>query len=431
MYRFFLTFLYSIGIWSFSFTAYAENSQMLSVTPPLFQISVLPGNIWQSTIKVVNGNTYPLTVYAEVVNFQATGEQGQGKFTPILDGEHDKTTLADWININKGPYVIPPEQTGDVPFFVEVPTNAPPGGHYAAILVTTESPKDDKDSFAVLTSQAITSLMFMRVEGDVREIGNIRDFRTTHTFLQKPDVEFSLRFENKGNVHLQPRGSIRITNMWGTERGIIPVNYQTHFGNVLPESIRNFSFTWQSDFLLSDIGRYKAVATLAYGEEGSQSATATTYFWVIPLKGTLITLLVLALIIAIITYIVKSYIRRMLLLAGVDVDAQKRAPEKPSVSVVEVRHSRTKLAKVTAPLRSGVLDLRQRLSTVEESEGVFRTVVKFVMQYKVFFISVLLLVGIFIVGALYVGKVTNDDRGYRVIIDENGTKTVLDKNKKL
>ncbi len=240
------------------FPSYAQESQILSVTPPLFQLSALPGDIWQSSIKVVNGNSYPLTVFAEVVNFAPTGEAGQGKFIPILRDDkplEERATLAEWIEINEGPYTIPPEQTKDVSFFVEIPENASPGGHYSAILITTK-PSDSVDSaMAVQAVQSVTSLFFVRVEGDVDENGVIREFNISDGLLERPEAEFSLRFENKGNVHLQPKGDIVITNMWGTHRGSVPVNYQTHFGNVLPQSIRNFSFCWKSDFGIADIGR--------------------------------------------------------------------------------------------------------------------------------------------------------------------------------
>jgi hypothetical protein len=384
--------------------------------------------VWQSSIKVVNVNSYQLTVFPEVVNFEAVGEAGQGKFTPILHGDGEKSTLANWIHVDTGPKMIEPEQTGEITFFVEVPKDAPPGGHYAAILVTTEPPNTNGEKLAVRTSQAVTSLLFMRVEGDVHELATIREFRTTHSFLEKPEAEFALRFENKGNVHLQPRGYILITNMWGTERGRIPINYQTHFGNVLPKSIRDFTFTWQSDFSLSDIGRYKAVATLAYGQTGSQSATATTYFWVIPLKGTLITLAVLICFITLITMMVKAYIRRMLALAGVDVSGTKKQTQMHSEEdIVPETKVRPRLKKVTAPLRSGVLDLRERLSTVEESVSIIQTIFRFVMHYKVFFISLMILIGIFVTAVLYIGRVTDEDRAYKVTtVDENGTKTILD-----
>lgn len=432
------TFLvYSKGILVASFFVFlctphsivhAQEAQVMSVTPPLFQLSVLPGNVWSSSIKVVNSNQYPLTVYAEVVNFEAYGESGQGKFTPLIGEVKDASTLASWINIAPGPFVIPREQSKDIPLFVEVPPDAAPGGHYAAILITTQPPEKSAERLAVRTSQAVTSLFFARIEGDIHEEGSIREFTTAHSFLQRPEAEFSLRFENKGNVHLQPKGNIIITNMWGTERGMIPINSQTHFGNVLPQSIRNFEFTWKSDFKVTDIGRYKAIVTLAYGEDGVKSASAITYFWVIPVKATLITLIILFSCIGLIVWMIKVYIRRVLVLAGVDVDKMKKNSHHDPEQIVSSRATVKKntYRKVAAPIQSGVLDLRHRLTTANETADVFKTIISFVRQYKKFFISVFALILMFIALVVYIDHATVKDKDYTVIINEGDSQKKLE-----
>lgn len=397
--------------------SYAEEKQVMSVTPPLFQLSINPGDIWQSSVKVVNGNPYPLTVYAEVFNFKAVGETGQGRFIPLEESGGDKATLAEWINLPRGPYIIPPEQTVDVSFFVEVPKNASPGGHYAAIQISTEPPKDGGD-LAVFTSQVVTSLLFMRVEGDMHESATIREFRALDAFLDVPDAKFSLRFENKGNVHLQPKGNIVITNMWGTERGIIPINYQTHFGNVLPGTIRDFTFSWKSDFKLTDIGRYKAIATLGYGENEIKNVTSIAYFWIIPIKWTLIVLTILGVFITLITLMVKAYVRRMLMLAGVDVDKKGRKEEREEKISSKTPRTFHTYRAVAAPIRDGVLDLRTRLTTAEESLDIVTTIWRFVLSYKWFFISIGALIAIFIAITLYVSHATEQNQDYEVTIDE-------------
>lgn len=406
----------------------AQDAQIMSVTPPLFQLSIVPGSLWQSSVKVVNGNPYPLTVYAEVVNFEASGEAGQGKFLPLLGEEKDASTLGAWINIAPGPHVIQSEQSKEIPIFVEAPSNAAPGGHYAAVLITTQPPENSPDRLAVRTSQAVTSLFFARVEGEVNEQGSIREFTTTHSFAQKPEAEFSLRFENKGNVHLQPKGNIIITNMWGTERGMIPINSQSHFGNVLPQSIRNFKFTWSSDYKVTDIGRYKAIVTLAFGESGVKSASATAYFWVIPIKTTLITLLIITLCIVGIVWMIRAYVRRMLALAGVDMQQPKRIPTEARTESRSATLSTKKVSyrKVSAPIRDGVLDLRRRLDTAQESFDVVKTIVSFIVQYKIFFLSVGALIVMFIGLVIYIDQATIEDVDYTVIINEGDSEKKLD-----
>jgi hypothetical protein len=413
------TLLFSVGTRSI----HAQETQSLSVTPPLFQIGTKRGDIWPSTIKVVNNNPYPLSIYTEVVDFAAQGEKGQGRFIIPETNTRDPLLFSSWIEIARGPFFIEPEQAVNIPFFVAIPNDAPPGGHYAAVLVTTEPPKNEPGSLAVQTSQAVTSLFFLRVDGDVDERGDIREFRPLSAFVQKPDVAFKLRFENKGNVHLQPKGNIVISNMWGTERGSIPVNYQTHFGNVLPQSIREFTFSWQSRLSITDIGRYKAVASLGYGEDGSQTASAVTYFWVIPVKITLVTLLVIGGFVSLIVWMVRRYVRRMLILAGIDPDRKNddaSHDRRSEFSKVDLRTS------VSAPIRSGVLDLRRKLDTVEESFDVIRTITQFVIQYRVFFVSLFLLILMFVAAALYIGKATEEGVGYRVIITDGDHETTIE-----
>ncbi len=407
--------------------AHAADSQILSVTPPLFQLSAVRGDIWQSSIKVINGNPYPLTVYAEVVNFKATGEDGQGTFIPIINEDETAHTLAQWITITQGPHVIPSEQTEEISFFVEIPKDAPPGGHYAAVLISTEPPQN-AEKLAVKTSQVVSSLFFLRIEGDVQELGTIREFRATKSFLERPEAEFSLRFENKGNVHLQPRGNIIITNMWGTERGVIPVNYQTHFGNVLPNSIRDFKFAWKSTFAITDVGRYKVEATLAYGEDGVKTATAIAYFWIIPVKATLITLGILTLFISLIVLMIKAYVRRMLKLAGVPLYKEIPTLDSDEDSKVKILLSKQRQVyrKASAPLRSGVLDLRERLDKSEEFFDIFKSIYSFILTYKFFFLSMLVLIGIFISIASYIGKATEENQDYTVIIKQGDGTTTLE-----
>jgi hypothetical protein len=402
-----------------SFVHAADNKQVLSVTPPLFQISTVPGDIWQSSVKIVNGNSYPLTVYAEVVNFEPMGEGGQGRFIPLSKDPGESNTLADWVVINKGPIIVEPERTSDLTFFAEVPKDAAPGGHYAAIMISTEEPKSD-GGLAVLASQAVTSLLFLRVEGDVHEEGTIREFSLKDSFLSTPDAAFSLRFENKGNVHLQPRGQIVITNMWGTERGTIPINYQTHFGNVLPKSIRNFSFSWRSDFKFTDIGRYEAEVTLAYGTDGVKSTSGIAHFWVIPVKWTLVTVSVVGIFIWLLVLMVRAYVRRMLELAGVPV-SQKEVSQK-EITLLDAQ--KATYTHVAAPIRDGVLDLRRRLKD-EEHVGLVSTIVSFALNYKKFFVSLLVLIAIFIVISSYIGRATKEGNTYEIEIREGDASTTL------
>lgn len=284
----------------------------LTITPPLFQMTISPGEVWRSSLKIVNTNPYDLTVYASTINFEVSGEEGQGRFVPILESDANNYSLAKWIEITADPIFIPEGKSVDISFTVRIPKDAEAGGHYAAILVGTRPQNENANGVNVLVSSQVSSLFLARVNGDVREEGYIREFKVSRTFYEKLDIDFILRFENTGNVHLKPQGEIEIFDMWGSKMGKIFINEKSDFGNVLPRSVRKFIFNWQRDFNFLEVGRFKAVASISYGEDARQNVSRVVYFWILPSKlllGMVISFLVFILIIIFLT---RLYIKRSL-----------------------------------------------------------------------------------------------------------------------
>lgn len=391
----------------------AQASLTLSVSPTIFDMSASPSQEWPSTIRVINSNPYEIKVYANVVNFAPQGEGGQGKFLPVISEQAQGDTVAEWIHINEEELVIPAEKTVEIPFTIKVPDNASPGGHFAAILVGTKQPKNANEVTQVQTSQVVTTLVFLRVAGDINESGSIRSFRTTKGILESPEATFELRFENKGNVHILPQGEIKILNMWGEERGIIPINRDTLFGNVLPNSVRKYDFTWKGEWSLADIGRYTAIATIGYGEQQRQFADSETAFWVIPWKILGMVILVLVAFGYFFTWAIKMYVRRMLSMAGVPTSAaERKILEKKPVTI-----SGTKRMSLVAPIEAGMLDLRGRLGDSTSHWERIKTLTQFVGNYRVFFIVVLGALLFLTIVFLYVKSALVKERAYEVTIE--------------
>lgn len=350
-----------IGLVLLPLSARAQGDFSMTVTPPLFQLSVAPGNIWKSSITVVNTNAYDITVYARPVDFAPTGEEGRGEFLkPMsdLNGSTSPDALSGWIAVSREGFVVPRDQTLTIPFTVAVPENAPPGGHYAAIMVTNQAGDPEKGTINV--ASAIASLVFLSVAGDVEEVGVIRDFYPDKVFNTTPEASFTLRFENKGNVHLKPVGNIVITNMWGRPRGTIEIGGKNEFGNVLPGSVRKFNFTWRGDDTELDIGRYKAITTLSFGSEGRQNISRTISFWVVPVVPLLKIMGGLGIMLFFAIWGAKRYIRHAVELASRQsgVPMVPLAPESKQPPSMPVPATKVTLSTLVAPLRPRAIDLR-------------------------------------------------------------------------
>jgi len=387
----------------------AQSGLSLSISPTLFEISASPEQTWSSSVKVINSNPFEIRVSTEVVNFTPKGEGGQGTFVPIFSFETQGQTMAEWIALDNTEVVIPPEQTVQIPFTVTVPESAPPGGHYAALLIGTKSDSGFGNQSRVETSQVVSSLLFLRVAGDITEIGDIREFITEKSIYESPNVRFELRFENKGNVHIQPQGDIKILNMWGQERGIIPVNQRSLFGKVLPDSVRKYNFTWTGEWSMADIGRYSAIATLGYGEDEKQFTTAVTHFWIIPWKVLGSIILVLIGFIWLFTWGVKMYVKKMLLLAGVSPELQSMKRKRPKVARQKV--------SLVAPIEAGILDLRSRFHQSENWKSSILILFTAIKTYQVFIIVVAATLTFICAIVLYVLSASAPERSYEITVD--------------
>lgn len=406
--------LFSILIVSAAASANAQEKLSVTLTPPLYQLTIGPGESWTSSLKVVNNNPFDVTYYAQLVDMEANGETGQSRFIPILDPQDPtlvNSQLARWIHIEQTPIFIKAGQSRNLQFTVDIPQNAEPGGHYAAILVGTQPLSTSTLGSQMKISSFVSSLLFVRVKGEVIEAGRIREFTSDRSLYQTPKADFVLRFENTGNTHLKPEGSMTIYNMWGKERGSVKINQGAGFGNVLPQSIRRFEFSWEGEENVFDIGRYSASVTLAYGEDGRKNISATTYFWVIPLIPVSITLGILLGFVLMLVWFIRRYIRRALAL-----ERERFGVPQGFIPVPEVK---TPVRAMIEPLREGVVDLRSigsaPISIAEPSSSHSRlSFGQFLAKYRLFFafIIVILVAG----GAMwfYFGKVLVPERPFNI-----------------
>lgn len=261
----------------------------IKVSPVKVEEIVDPGQVLEEHLKVSNESDQPKTFYVYLRDFKAEGESGQARL--ISPGSEEGYFLASWINAPTEGIDFAPGEERVISYTISVPPETGPGGYYGAIVMGTEPPKlqgtnEDKGA-GIAVAQQTASLILLRVKGDVFEEAKVREFNTNKRFYSTPfDVNFTVRIENAGNVHVKPYGTIAITNILGKEVKLIRVNEKG--GNILPGSTRNFTdMGWSG---ANGFGRYKATLGLTYGastDEGGQgksSLIAGLYFWIIPWK---------------------------------------------------------------------------------------------------------------------------------------------------
>jgi hypothetical protein len=285
----------------------AQEGLSLRISPPILEIEVEPGNTYSDYIKVENLDEFEsITLYPQVVSFKAKGEEGAQEF--IEDSEETSTySLSQWMNISTDTLEIKPLERVVLPFTINIPLDAEPGGRYGAVLLGNQPSTEEELANNVSLGAKSGTIILARIAGDITESAKINSFNTDKDFYKYPPVDFELVVENTGNVHVKPLGAIEITNIFGKVVDEVTIN--EGLGNVLPDSTRKFSTTWDREGFT--LGRYKAALSLKYGEQSENYMTDILTFWVVPVKEVAIGLAVLVVVILLIILLIKSYNKRI------------------------------------------------------------------------------------------------------------------------
>jgi hypothetical protein len=258
------------------------------------------GETTEEIIEITNTSDQTLPVSVSINDFEPQGTNGRQLFLNSGAGD-PRFSLSSWINIKSSPKqeLLPHEKT-QISFSITPPLNAEEGGHYGAILFSSQPVGLEGTGTAVV--QKLGAIVLVKL-GKAVEEGHISKFSAERGFYNYPPVNFTTRFDNTGNVHVKPRGSISIYNWFGKKIANVLVNENAN--NVLAQTQRDFSSTWKDTFAF---GRYRAEEKLVYGDSG-QVETSVTYFWVIPWKWTLGAALLLFLLVLVSIYGIKHYNR--------------------------------------------------------------------------------------------------------------------------
>jgi len=296
----------------------------VTISPPKFEETVNTGDKIDKLVKITNNSAQAVTLTPIVQDFAAAKDEG-GNPTFVDPSEvNGSFSLATWINMDRTPITIKPQETAKIPFSILVPREAEPGGHYGTLFFVPPMAAGQ-----IRIEQRIGSLILVRVNGEIKEEGTLKTFdiftnpdTVIAENIKKADrrrlfsslpVTFTTRLEDTGNVHLKPQGKIEIRNIWGKkmksigteimlnstgaitgekEVDYLPVNNEG--GNVLPGSTRKFNTIWGKG---SAFGLYSATLNITYGSSGK--ASAKLWFWVVNWIYIVVFLIIVLLIVAI------------------------------------------------------------------------------------------------------------------------------------
>jgi len=273
-----------------SATAEEPESLGLGVRPAKLEMQAAPGTKETKTITVTNVSEQELTVKVSVYDFEITTNNILNYYRPG-DASY---SCAQWVDIGKKVFTLGPKKSQDVNLTLVVPKNVEPGGHYASVTFTSAG-KPSAGEVKVHTAVRLGVLILATSRGPLIREGKILSFRAfkesfwhwTNSFNRvakmkslKTSIKTSLArpvfiravFENRGNVHLNLKGTLRIKDFFGKTvfRERVP-EY-----TVLPKTKRYIDFNWKRPPLL---GKFSGQLNIKYAEGKTKTKKVSFYIF--------------------------------------------------------------------------------------------------------------------------------------------------------
>jgi len=286
----------TIGV-SFLAALTTQAAQGTSISPPNNEITADPGETITKTVTIQNSGDIPLQYKMVSNNFEATGENGDSTYMPNGTGG-----LADWISFSPANFSLAKGEAAEVKYTIEIPKNARAGGHYALLFAQASGiSANEQTGSSSTTGLQVGANVLLNVTGNITKEASIAQFSTPRGRINAgEDVEFSIKIQNSGNVHIAPQGTITIFRK-GVEVDSIAINETG--SRVLPNSTRKYTVVSEKTLLP---GPYTAVLNTGY-DGGRLEAPSISFavvgdsspwMWITGILTSLLILLLIAMLVS-------------------------------------------------------------------------------------------------------------------------------------
>lgn len=264
-----------------------ENQRSVTIVPPSVEFDGDPGGITEGTLKVVNNSQEPLTFSAKVRDFVVEDTLGTPRFLAD-DTLSQKHSAAAWIAVSPDTFTIQPGKTQQLSYYLQVPADARPGGHYAGVVYEPIGAIGVQGTGTGVEAR-LGSLFYVTVSGDILENATVKKFAPENVWNEYGPITINSQIQNFSDIHIRPTGTIVIKNLIGQTIQSVPLEER----NIYPEAVRDLTNTVGEKFMF---GPYTAELRATYGTNNSKTLFASVTFFIIPWKIVVLVLLAIVVV---------------------------------------------------------------------------------------------------------------------------------------
>lgn len=216
----------------------------IGVNPTVTEISLSPGKRKAGTFTVVNDGDKATKVKVEL---EAWGRKEGG------------VEVTSWLRIKPLKFELGSGETRKVKYKIEVPKGAK-GELMAMVFFGSIAPQGG--GVGIQTRFGVS--IYVAIKGTEVVEANIEKLNAARYGSESSEnsgINFGVTVENRGNVHLRPKGKVTVEDKDGNSVKEVDIFYGFP---VFPQAKRTFPAIWKGGELPP--GEYKAKATISYGE---------------------------------------------------------------------------------------------------------------------------------------------------------------------
>ncbi len=155
----------------------------------------------------------------------------------LLEGSSgftQKYGLTSWLSLEADTVVLQPKESRAVLVSIDNRSSLQPGGHYGAVVASVNSLNDQVGNHVVVNQQLLSLILVDKVGGEHYDL-KLDRVNQNGNWLHLPN-DIRLRFQNPGNVHVVPRGIVKLKSPSGRVLAQGIINSESAY--ILPESYR-------------------------------------------------------------------------------------------------------------------------------------------------------------------------------------------------
>ena len=242
-------------------------ANQFSVSPMISNIDLKAGETYSGTITVSNPAAATEDFYfkVSVSPYSVSGSN----YTPDFVTISDWSRIAEWIIAKPASGVLKPNESAKIEYTITVPTDAPAGGQYAMIGVSSDNPPDGKETGTVQNVFEMASLIYAKIDGETKHEGKILE-NSVPGFVADDTPVTRVSISNNGNVHETATTTISVKNVM-TGQQIFPTDESdgSFDSLIMPETVRDIVKNLD---MVQGIGVYEVKQNVYYlGEESAVS----------------------------------------------------------------------------------------------------------------------------------------------------------------